>query len=340
MQRRLPVLLTALCLCTLLPRATEATTASEAPADTQRVTLVFGGDVMLAGAPGRAIARGLDPFAHVAPILDNADFRIANLECVVARGGSPEPKKTYVFRAHPRVLKPLKRHFDALALANNHSGDYGPAAFSEMLQHLERAGIRHFGGGENLEHAHRPVLIERKGLRIAILSYNEFLPRSFEADGDRPGIAWSDDEQVVFDIANARSIDRADVVIPFMHWGWENEPLASARQRRLARLMIDAGADAVVGGHPHVTQDFEEYRGKPIIYSLGNFVFDGFSDDANNTGWLLRLELDRDGARSWQTFATHIDRAGIPRLARPDSGARWLRSQAEQTTDPLNPVRD
>jgi poly-gamma-glutamate capsule biosynthesis protein CapA/YwtB (metallophosphatase superfamily) len=106
---------------------------------------------------------------------------------------------------------------------------------------------------------------------------------------------------VRLDIARARTLHRADIVIPVMHWGWEYEPRASARQRELARVMIDAGADAVVGGHPHVTQDTEQYRGRPIVYSLGNFVFDGFTDADTTTGWLLRLEVDRQGARRWRT---------------------------------------
>ena len=115
----------------------------------------------------------------------------------------------------------------------------------------------------------------KNGLRIAILGYNEYKPRSFEAGPNWPGVAWSEDSHVLRDIAAARAAG-ADIVIPFMHWGWERERQPSARQRRLARLMIDAGADAVVGGHPHVTQGDESYAGKPIIYSLGNFVFDGF----------------------------------------------------------------
>lgn len=99
----------------------------------------------------------------------------------------------------------------------------------------------------------------------------------------------------------------------------------SQRQRQLAHLMIDAGADAVVGGHPHVTQDIEHYQGNPIIYSLGNFVFDGFSDVDNNTGWLLRLELDRQGVRRWRTVVAHIDRNGTPHPGPRSEGACWER---------------
>ena len=293
------------------------------------VSIAFVGDIMLADTPGKVVKSGRDPFAPMAALLNTADIRVGNLECVVATTGTPVPDKPFTFRAHPRTLPLLKLHFDALALANNHSGDYGPLAFREMLGLLDRQGIAYFGGGRTLAEAHRPLVIERKGLRIALLSYNEFLPRSFEADVDKPGIAWSEDEQVQLDIATARSAYGADLVIPFMHWGWENERTASERQRYLARLMVDAGADAVVGGHPHVTQNIEQYRGKPIFYSLGNFLFDSFSDAANNTGWLLRMELDRQGVRSWRTFSTRIDREGTPHPAPELGGACWARGQNE-----------
>jgi poly-gamma-glutamate capsule biosynthesis protein CapA/YwtB (metallophosphatase superfamily) len=117
------------------------------------------------------------------------------------------------------------------------------------------------------------------------------------------------------------------LVIPVMHWGWEHEPTASKRQRELARLMIDAGADAVIGGHPHVTQDTEQYHDKPIIYSLGNFVFDGFSDPDNNTGWLLLMDLDRQGVRSWRTVVATINSEGTPHPARKANGSCWKRGQ-------------
>jgi poly-gamma-glutamate synthesis protein (capsule biosynthesis protein) len=303
-----------------------ALAAMAAPAEPS-VTIAFVGDIMLAETPGKVIQSGRDPFAPFAAILGRADIRVGNLECVVAVTGTPEPDKPYTFRAHPRTLPLLARHFDALALANNHSGDYGPVAFGDMLDLLERRKIAYFGGGRNLAAAHQPLLIERKGLRIALLSYNEFFPRSFEADADKPGIAWSEDEQVRRDIGAARAIHRADLVIPVMHWGWEQEVVASQRQRQLARLMIDAGADAIVGGHPHVIQDVEQYQGKPIIYSLGNFVFDGFSDPGGNTGWLLQMDLDREGVRTWRTLVAHIDREGTPHPAPQASGMCWSRGQ-------------
>jgi len=112
---------------------------------------------------------------------------------------------------------------DAVALANNHSGDFGPEAFADMLQLLKKGGLPQVGGGMNLKEAHAPLIFERKGLRIAVLSYNEFQPRSFEAGHNLPGVAWSEDQQVVADILAARTVHKADLVIPIMHWGWENE---------------------------------------------------------------------------------------------------------------------
>ncbi len=293
--------------------------AEEIPA----VSIAFVGDVMLADGPGKLIRSGRDPFAPFAKILASADIRIGNLECVVSDTGRADPEKPWSFRAHPRVLPRVKRHFDAVALANNHSGDYGPRAFADMLERLERAQIGYFGGGRTLAAAHAPLILERKGLRVALLGYNEFFPRWFEADFDTPGIAWSEDEQVTLDIEQARRVHHADIVIPVMHWGWEHEPLASDRQRQLARLMIDAGADAVVGGHPHVVQNIEIYRGRPVIYSLGNFVFDGFDTPATTTGWLLELQVDRAGARAFRTTVARIDREGTPHPAAPSSSLCW-----------------
>lgn len=294
---------------------------------------------MLDDGPGRTIRGGRDPIAAFAPILAGADLRIANLECVVATRGKAEPRKPYTFRAHPRVLPLLARHFDAVSVANNHSGDYGPAAFAQMLARLEGARVGYFGGGRDLSRAHRAIVLQRHGLRIALLGYNEFMPRSFEAGADRPGIAWSEDEHLRIDIARAR--ERADLVIVFMHWGWEYEPKANARQRSLARLAIDAGADAVVGGHPHVTQDIERHRGRPIFYSLGNFVFDGFEEPAARRGWLLRLELDRQGVRAWRTVVARIDSSGSPRPSRRDPGLCWSRGDSKPApcTTPAPTVR-
>jgi poly-gamma-glutamate synthesis protein (capsule biosynthesis protein) len=300
------------------------------PAGAEPVRLIFAGDIMLDDGPGKVIQSGRDPLAHFAATLAEADFAVGNLECPVATVGQPLESKIFSFRAHPRVLSILKGRFNALAVANNHSGDYGKEAFLETLTLLEQNHLPYFGGGRDLASAHAPLWIVRQGLRIALLGYNEFKPRSFEAGPDWAGIAWSEDSQVVADIRAARSAG-ADLVIPFMHWGWERELQPSQRQRQLARTMIDAGADIVIGGHPHVTQGAEYYRGKLIVYSLGNFIFDGFDPPEipeTREGWLLRLSVDRNGLIEWDTVAARMDQEGTPH---PVSGALTPCGKAGET---------
>lgn len=301
--------------------------AQTAPPLDKPIRLVFAGDTVLDDAPGALIARGGDPFAEFAAVFAGADIRIANLECVVATVGS-SGDKNFTFRAHPRVLPVLKTHFDAVALANNHSGDFGREAFAQMLGLLRDAGLSQMGGGMNLREAHTPWIVERQGLRIAILSYNEFMPRSFEADHNAPGVAWSEDEQVLDDIRKARQVHRADLVIPIMHWGWENEVVANARQRQLARLMVEAGADAVIGGHPHVTQDIEHIQGKPVIYSVGNFVMKETDNANQRRGWVLRLDLDKRGVRGFDTLVAQIRMDGVPERDDRAASPCWQRGDA------------
>jgi poly-gamma-glutamate synthesis protein (capsule biosynthesis protein) len=209
----------------------------------------------------------------------------------------------------------LKKYFSAVSLANNHSGDFGKAALSEMLQLLEQHQIPYFGGGRNLRAAHQAYIQEIRGKRIAVLGFNGFFPRSFEALDDAPGIAWLDEDREAESIQHTKQKLGVDFLIVYPHWGWEYQKLASPRQRQMARLMIDSGADAVAGGHPHVTQDIEVHQGKPIFYSLGNFVFDGFSDRDTRTGWLLELSLKQAGGVSWRVNEVSIDAKGVPRLS-------------------------
>lgn len=301
----------------------------------QALTLLFAGDLMLDDGPGKAIAAGRDVLTRVVPVLAQADYRIANLECSVATGGEALAGKVFTFRAAPATLDQVRGRFEAVSVANNHSGDFGKDAFLETLVHLRTAGIGAFGGGRSLAEAHAPLWLERHGLRVAVLGYNEFKPRSFEAGARHPGIAWSEDQQVIADIRAARRAG-ADVVIPFMHWGWEREGEADPRQRRFARRMIDAGASAVVGSHPHVTQGAEIYRGRPIVYSLGNFVFDGFEEGPGRRGWLLHLSLDHKGVRAWHTSAVRLDEEGIPSPAHGDSSPCGRRGD-RQPRECVNP---
>ena len=198
------------------------------------------------------------------------------------------------------------------SLANNHTGDYGPEALSNMLDLLDYAGIKYFGAGKEIRSAHEPIIFDVRGKRIAVLGFDIFLPRSFEALDDRPGTAWGEPDYISADIKRAKEFYHADIVIAYPHWGWEGEKVASANQVQLARLMIDSGADAVVGGHPRVTQNIENYKDKPIFYSLGNFVFDSFDTVDTTTGWALELTINQDSKIIWQVYEAKLDKNGIP----------------------------
>ncbi|MDF2630314.1 MAG: putative poly-gamma-glutamate biosynthesis enzyme [Symbiobacteriaceae bacterium] len=287
------------------------------PPPPSTVRLVVVGDIMLDREPGEAIARGADPFAGVSGVLQEADLAVGNLECVIATVGQKVPK-AYNFRCHPRNVAYLARYFAGLSLANNHSGDYGKDALVEQFGLLKAGGVGYFGGGMDAAEAHAPLVLERNGIRVALLGYNEVELRSYEAGPATPGLAWSVDEKVVADIAAART--KADLVIVYPHWGYEYQGQPSERQQQLARLMIDAGADLVVGGHPHVTQTVEYYRDRLIVYSLGNFVFDDFNDvppalnEPSRTSWMLRVTLDKTGLVAWDTVVARTDDSGFPQV--------------------------
>lgn len=285
------------------------------PLPPPQVTIVLVGDIMLERTPGEHVAKGEDPFAGVADVLAEADLAVGNLECVIATVGEPV-EKLFNFRCHPRNVAVIASHLDAVSVANNHSGDFGKAAFAEQLDLLKQGGLAYFGGGMNLAEAHTPLIVERNGLKIALLGYNEVEYRSFEAGPETPGLAWSDDEQVVADIRVAR--EQADLVVVYPHWGWEYQDTPDARQQELARLMIDAGADLVVGAHPHVTQRVEVYKERLIAYSLGNFIFDDFLDvppylnEPSRTSWVLRVTMTREGLVDWETLVARTDDRGFP----------------------------
>lgn len=286
------------------------------------VRVMFVGDIMLDNGPGHMITNGRDPFADVARTLREADLVIGNLECAITRKGQAEVK-TYTFKGPRSALPVLHKYFSAVSLANNHSGDWGKAGFTDELTLLEEAGLPFFGGGRNERAARQPLVLTSQNKRIAFLGYNDFPPRRFAAGQDSPGIAWLKERDVVADIRDARARHGADFVLLFLHWGEELEETPLPEQEALARRLIDAGADAVVGGHPHVTQTVEWYRGRPIIYSLGNFVFDYFpGDPAVWTGWMARISLGGPEGTKLETFAVELDPAGAPHM-KPGGGRTW-----------------
>jgi poly-gamma-glutamate capsule biosynthesis protein CapA/YwtB (metallophosphatase superfamily) len=293
------------------------TTAADTTAASQGTyTILFGGDVMLARGVGRAILyESFDPFVNVQAVLRDADLAVVNLECVVSDKGYPTYSKPYTFEANPTTLNTLKNAgIDVVSLANNHVGDYGGVAFEDMLERLKAAGLGYFGAGMNSTEAYQARLVSLNGITIALLAFSNIETPYFAASDSQSGLAWLEESRVTLAIQQARQ--QADVVIVMPHWGMEYTEQLHPEQERLARVMIDAGADLIVGSHPHYVQAVTEYNGKYIFYSLGNFVFDG---PGPNAGWYqgilaqVNLVKDAQGVQITQvnSLPFQIDNAGL-----------------------------
>ncbi|HIJ94336.1 MAG TPA: CapA family protein [Desulfuromonadales bacterium] len=250
------------------------------------------GDIMLAGRWAPVLKkRGYDhPFDGVRAHLAGADINLGNLEAPIARGGDEFREKKFRFRAEPAVATALQRAgFNLVTLANNHSMDFGASALEETLLHLKNAGIAWVGAGNNLGEARQMKLFTIKGTRIAFLGYSLTQPIEFFVGKERPGTAPGYARMVASDVAAART--QADFVIVSFHWGKEANPLVQPYQQTAAHNAVDAGADAVIGHHPHILQGIERYKRAIIFYSLGNFTFAAKSTTADVSA-IIRLRLN------------------------------------------------
>lgn len=278
--------------------------AADRPAEW--TSLAVAGDFMLARGVARAMRENgtLYPIEKVRAHLAAADLAFANLESPIGETGRALPGKQIWFRAAPEAIEILTAAgLDGVTVANNHIMDYDEENFLETLERLKAAGIPWTGGGRDLAEAREPLVLEARGVRIAFLGYSEFAdlffdwdyPRSFAATEERPGVPAIREDWLAEDIAKARS--RADVVAVTLHWGLEFQNYPSEEQQRLARYMIDQGADLVLGYHPHAIQGFELYGGGVIAYSLGNFIMDRQDTDLARESMILDFMVGRDGVK-------------------------------------------
>lgn len=298
--------------------ATKAAPTMQLPAE---VTLAVVGDVMLGRGVGSRIANEgtRAPLADVRKELRGADLTIGNLESPLSDRGTPETHKKWAFRGDPDSVEVLEDGgFDVVSLANNHTLDYGVTAMEDTERILDDAGIVSVGVGEDRQEAHEPAIVERHGMRLAFLSYLEmpverggFDTHQWEAGSSSPGLAWADDEQIKKDVeAVAPDVDH---VIVLLHSGWENTSQVNDQQRGHAQAAFDGGATLVLGAHPHVLQGFHlDKRGRLVVYSLGNFVFDAATTQTNES-MILHLTLDRDGVTDMELTPVRIVN-GFPTL--------------------------
>ncbi|MDI6600286.1 MAG: CapA family protein [Thermoanaerobacteraceae bacterium] len=255
------------------------------------------GDIMLGRGVGTRLKNQeyTEPFSRIKPYIQS-DIALGNLECVISDRGEKMEGKGIYLRARPEAVESLKYlGFDVLSLANNHIMDYGEDAFKDTIDILHSNDILPVGAGNNIMEARTPYIKDVDGIKAAVLAYNQFYNvkwsrngRTMEALEDRCGTAPLDIEIIKEDIKRAKEI--ADIVIVMPHWGIEESTVVPEDQRQMAYDMIDAGASAVIGSHPHILQGIEVYNGSLIAYSLGNFVFDQ-NDSENKESIILRLKF-------------------------------------------------
>jgi poly-gamma-glutamate synthesis protein (capsule biosynthesis protein) len=277
----------------------------------QKLSFAFVGDILLAGQAGRIMQATGNlnyPFEKVASVLSKADITFGNLECAltgneVTRNVHQGANKWFCFKTPPKMGKSLVfAGFDIVSLANNHSMNGGEKGMIETIETLNKSGIKYVGGGRNYEEAHALKIIEAKGLKIGFLAYAAIGGPA--ATKNRPGIAWPNN--IYNEVSAAKS--KVDILIVSLHWGIEGTNQPTEEQRKFAKKLIDAGADIIIGHHPHRLQPVEIYKGKIIAYSLGNFVFDNPRPASCQTV-ILWVEVDGQKNITYKKIPCYIKNA-------------------------------
>ncbi|WP_104140213.1 CapA family protein [Arthrobacter sp. ZGTC131] len=300
------------------------------------------GDVML----GRLVndrlkaAEPAYPWGDTLPILRQADVTFANLECVLADGGTPMPRKVYRFRSDLKNVASLRSAaIGVVGLANNHVLDFGADALREMLAALDQHGILRAGAGLDLEAARRPAVRRVGPLAVGFIAFTDNQP-DWEATGGTPGIHYVPVDDVdagdrrVTDLLELvrRTKGRVQLLIMSAHWGGNWGSDVQPTHRSLARLLIEAGADVVFGHSAHIFRGVEVYRNRPIIYSAGDFVDDYAVDPAerNDQSFIFLLETSGSAPGRLRLYPTEINHLQT-RLARRSAGKIAERMQRLST---------
>lgn len=240
-------------------------------------TIILGGDIMLdRGVEARIknLGKTYDfPFEEIQPVLSQADLVFANLEGSMSSVGA-DTGKEFSFRFEPIAASAIKNAgIDIVSLANNHMLDWGRESLCETTRNLDSVLVRYVGAGCNSVSAEAPAVFNLGNSKVAFLAYTEFYKGAHATD-ERAGMSEFNMSKITERIKNLKQQEGIDIVMVSMHWGEEYKPRANDFQVTTGQALIDAGADVIIGHHPHVDQEIERYKDGWIIYSLGNFVFD------------------------------------------------------------------
>lgn len=280
------------------------------------VSIVAVGDIMLSRNVAAKIKEKNDinyPFLKTTDLLRTGDIVFANLECPITVG-RPILTGEMTFHADPGAELSMKTAgFNIVSLANNHTPNFGDKGLLDTFSYLDGVGINHVGAGKDSTDAEQAVYIEKNGLRFAFLAYNDpsVVPTNYAAGPSHPGTNFMDIEKMTKRVKEEKA--KADFVIVSMHSGIEyKEP--NTTQINFAHAAIDAGADFIIGHHPHVIQRVEEYKGKLIMYSLGNFVFDQMFSLETRQSIITKTYFNKNGLEKIEFTPAIIDDYAQPRI--------------------------
>lgn len=285
------------------------------------VTILFTGDVLFANAFKAGYdAKGIEGVVEKELLaeLNDADILMVNNEFPYSDRGVPMENKQFTFRCSPSCVKALNEMgVDVVSLANNHTLDYGKEALSDTFTTLDGAGILYGGAGESIERAEEVQIIEVNGKKYGFLAVSRVIPvADWKVENAAPGIfSCYDDTRLTELVAEAKK--ECDFLAVYPHWGVEHAAYPESYQTKIAEHCIEAGADLIVGSHTHCLQGVSYIDGKPVFYSLGNFVF-GQNIDRSA---ILKVTVDASGNVSYQFLPTYAA-GGVTYLAKGERAAQ------------------
>jgi len=295
----------------------------------RRAILRAVGDVALIAGAAQALVEGSSAaWRDTASVLSRADITFANFEMALPRGDSERvaPDVSPDLVGVPAALGPfLDAGVDVVALATNHIMDWGVEGLADTLAQFHERGVETVGAGMTRDEAARPVIIERAGLKVGLAAFTP--EQRWTAGPDSPGAA-----PLGFELVK-KALDGmgdADVRIISLHWGLEMSSYPTPEDRELARRIAAAGADLILGHHPHVIQGVERFGRAHVVYSMGNFIFDinagrvehGFDPEDLRSAYMVEAELDASGVVELRTIPVWLDDDGIGAVAAGDHSKR------------------
>ena len=283
-------------------------TASPTPTGPQEISLAFAGDVHFADRTLTLLDAPATAFGPVADVFQAADLAMVNLETAVTERGTPEPKQFH-FRAPATAYDAVKAAgIDVISLANNHTLDYGQEGLADTIASAEEAALPFVGVGRNSTEAYRPWITEIKGVKIAILGFNQVneLWQRWVAKPDRPGLAYAQDLTNATEAIQAAA-QVADVVILYMHWGQEYNECPTSTMKTFAGQMAEAGADMIIGTHAHNLVGDGWLGSTYVQYGLSNFLWWRNDAGSNDTG-VLHVNLLGPSIKEVTFQPAYIDR--------------------------------